>query len=69
LGAFNHLCSVDLLERAPTSPTKRLGYSLFAKDVAATIYRKLGIPPDQMTETPDGRPVRLNEVRPIKEWT
>jgi hypothetical protein len=40
----------------------------FTEDVAATIYTKLGIPLDLTTETPDGRPVRLNEGRPIREW-
>jgi hypothetical protein len=40
----------------------------FTEDVAATIYTKLGIPLDLITTTPDGRPIRLNEGRPIKEW-
>jgi hypothetical protein len=38
------------------------------EDVAATIYTKLGIPLDLMTHTPDGRPIQLNEGRPIREW-
>ena len=38
------------------------------KDIAATIYTKIGIPLDLITYTPDGRPIRLNEGRPIKEW-
>jgi hypothetical protein len=38
-------------------------------DIAATIYTKLGIPLELITYTGDGRPVRLNEGRPIKEWT
>jgi hypothetical protein len=38
------------------------------EDVAATIYTKLGIPLDLITTTPDGRPIRLNEGRPIREW-
>lgn len=37
-------------------------------DIAATIYSKLGIPLDLITTTADGRPIRLNEGRPIKEW-
>lgn len=37
-------------------------------DIAATIYSKLGIPLDLITTAPDGRPIRLNEGRPIKEW-
>jgi uncharacterized protein (DUF1501 family) len=40
----------------------------FTEDVAATIYTKLGIPLDSITMTPDGRPIRLNEGRPIREW-
>lgn len=40
----------------------------FTEDVAATIYTKLGIPLDLITSTPDGRPIRLNEGRVIKEW-
>jgi hypothetical protein len=38
------------------------------QDVAATIYTKLGIPLDLITYTPDERPVRLNEGKPIKGW-
>jgi uncharacterized protein (DUF1501 family) len=40
----------------------------FPEDVAATIYAKLGIPHDLMHRTPDGRPIRVNEGRPIREW-
>jgi hypothetical protein len=40
----------------------------FSEDVAATIYTKLGVPLDLITTTPDGRPIRLNEGRVIKEW-
>jgi hypothetical protein len=40
----------------------------FSDDIAATIYTKLGIPLDLTTETSDGRPIRLNEGKPIKEW-
>jgi uncharacterized protein (DUF1501 family) len=40
----------------------------FTEDIAATIYTKLGIPLDLITHTPDGRPIRLNEGRPIREW-
>lgn len=38
------------------------------EDVAATIYAKLGIPLDLMHRTQDGRPIRMNEGRPIREW-
>ena len=37
-------------------------------DIGATVYSKLGIPLDLMTYTADGRPIRLNEGRPIREW-
>jgi Protein of unknown function (DUF1501) len=40
----------------------------YPEDVAATIYTKLGIPLDLITYTPDERPIRLNEGRPIREW-
>jgi hypothetical protein len=40
----------------------------FTEDIAATVYTKLGIPLDLITMTPDGRPIRLNEGRPIREW-
>lgn len=38
------------------------------EDIAATVYTKLGIPLDLITHTPDGRPIRLNEGRVIREW-
>jgi uncharacterized protein (DUF1501 family) len=37
-------------------------------DLAVTIYEKLGIPSDLIAQAPDGRPVRLVEGHPIKEW-
>ena len=37
-------------------------------DIAATVYAKLGIPLDLIVTAPDGRPVRLLEGHPIKEW-
>lgn len=40
----------------------------FTEDVAATIYTRLGIPLDLTTYTPDERPIRLNEGKPIKGW-
>jgi hypothetical protein len=40
----------------------------FSEDIAATIYTKLGIPLDLITTTPDGRPIRLNDGQPIREW-
>jgi hypothetical protein len=38
-------------------------------DIAATVYTKLGIPTDLVAQSPDGRPVRLIEGHPIREWT
>jgi len=40
----------------------------FSEDIAATVYAKLGIPHDLIVHAPDGRPIRLNEGRRIKEW-
>lgn len=37
-------------------------------ELAATIYHKLGLPIDLMTTAPDGRPIRLIEGEPIREW-
>lgn len=37
-------------------------------DIAATVYSKLGIPLDLITMTPDGRPMVLNDGKPIAEW-
>lgn len=37
-------------------------------DIAATIYQKLGLPLDLVVQSPDGRPVRLNEGHPVREW-
>lgn len=39
----------------------------YPKDVAATIYTKLGIPLDTTHITPDGRPIRVCEGEPIPE--
>ncbi len=36
--------------------------------IAATIYQKIGLPLDLHANAPDGRPVRLIEGEPIKEW-
>jgi hypothetical protein len=40
----------------------------FSEDIAATIYAKLGIPLDLITMTPDGRPIKLNDGKLIREW-
>ncbi len=40
----------------------------FSEDIAATVYTKLGIPHDLIVRALDGRPIRLNEGRQIKEW-
>lgn len=39
-----------------------------SEDIATTIYAKLGIPTDLIAHSPDGRPIRLIEGRPIGEW-
>ena len=41
----------------------------YSEDLAATVYTKLGIPTDLVVQSPDGRPVRLIEGHPIREWT
>lgn len=40
----------------------------FSEDIAATIFSKMGIPLDLIHHTADGRPMRLNDGQPIKEW-
>jgi uncharacterized protein (DUF1501 family) len=37
-------------------------------DIATTIYMKLGIPSELIAHSPDGRPIRLIEGKPIVEW-
>ena len=39
-----------------------------SEDIAVTVYEKLGMPHDLIAQAPDGRPVRLIEGHPIKEW-
>jgi uncharacterized protein (DUF1501 family) len=39
-----------------------------SEDLATTVYTKLGIPTELIADSPDGRPVRLIEGKPIKEW-
>jgi hypothetical protein len=39
-----------------------------SEDIAATVYTKLGIPVELIAQSFDGRPVRLIEGKPIKEW-
>ena len=60
------------MARSLAEPTRKAAFrpqgEYFTEDVAATIYTKLGIPLDLITHTPDGRPIRLNEGRPIREW-
>ncbi|MEZ6048040.1 MAG: DUF1501 domain-containing protein [Planctomycetaceae bacterium] len=36
--------------------------------IASTIYTKLGLPQDLLAYSADGRPIRLIEGTPIKEW-
>ena len=40
----------------------------YSEDIAATVYHKLGLPHDLTAQSPDGRPVRLNEGNLIREW-
>ncbi|MEQ1829755.1 MAG: DUF1501 domain-containing protein [Pirellula sp.] len=40
----------------------------FSDDIATTVYAKLGIPHDLIVQSPDNRPIRLIEGKPIKEW-
>jgi len=40
----------------------------FSEDIAATLFAKIGIPLDTMMSTADGRPIGLNEGRPIRQW-
>ena len=53
--------------------TDRHGYTaaervLAPENLASTIYRKLGIDPDKMLFTPEGRPVHLvSDANPIRE--
>ena len=39
-----------------------------SEDIAVTVYQKLGMSHDLIAQAPDGRPVRLIEGHPIKEW-
>ncbi|MEX0712898.1 MAG: DUF1501 domain-containing protein [Pirellulales bacterium] len=47
---------------------KAISDEYFTEDVAATVYTKLGVPLDLITMTADGRPIKLNEGRVIREW-
>ncbi len=39
-----------------------------SENIAATVYHKLGLPADLTAHSPDGRPVRLIDAEPIREW-
>lgn len=39
-----------------------------SSDIATTVYQKLGIPHELIAQSPDGRPIRLIEGHPIREW-
>ncbi len=39
-----------------------------SEDIGVTIYEKLGLSPELIANTADGRPIRLIEGHPIKEW-
>jgi hypothetical protein len=40
----------------------------FSHNIAATVYEKMGLPLDLVAHAPDGRPIRLLEGEPIREW-
>jgi Protein of unknown function (DUF1501) len=40
----------------------------FTENIVATIYHKLGLPLDLTVQASDGRPVRLLEGEPVREW-
>ncbi len=40
----------------------------FTENIVATIYHKLGLPLDLTVTAIDGRPVRLIEGEPVREW-
>lgn len=46
-------------------PTKN---QYLSEDIVATVYHKLGLPEDLHVNAPDGRPIRLNDGRLIREW-
>lgn len=48
--------------------SKPIKDELLTESLAATIYHKIGLPLDLMAQAPDGRPVRLIEGEPIKQW-
>ena len=48
--------------------SKPIRDEILSESIAATIYEKLGLPLDLMARAPDGRPVRLIEGHPIKQW-
>ncbi len=39
-----------------------------SEDIIATVLSKMGIEPETMLHTADGRPIRLNEGKVIREW-
>ena len=44
-------------------------HEYFTENVVATIYHKLGLPLDLTVTAADGRPIRLIEGEPVREWT
>ncbi len=43
-------------------------HETFTENVVATIYHKLGLPVDLTVTAADGRPIRLIEGEPVREW-
>ncbi len=43
-------------------------HEYFTENIVATMYHKLGLPLDLTVTSSDGRPVRLLEGEPVREW-
>lgn len=54
-----------MIGKTDATGARPVGQEYYANDVAATIYRKLGIPLDTLHVTPDGRPMQVCDGRVI----
>ena len=54
-----------VIGKTDATGARPVGQEYYANDVAATIYRKLGIPLDTLHVTPDGRPLQVCDGRVI----
>jgi hypothetical protein len=43
-------------------------HEYFTENIVATMYHKLGLPLDLTVQAADGRPIRLLEGEPVREW-